>query len=211
LALLVPTTPGDYEISYFLDQDRTVLTSVPITVTGAEATLTAPASAPAGSTVEVGWTGPDYARDYIGIGRAGASGGEQWENWTRTDQGNPLQLLVPTTPGSYLIRYFIDQDRTIIAEVPIEVTAVEATLTGPATAAAGTSVEIGWTGPNYARDYIGIGRAGASGGEQWEAWTRTDTGNPVTLDLPETPGSYVIRYFIDQDRTVIAEMQITLQ
>ncbi len=211
LRLLVPTTPGTYLIQYFLDQDRVSLASATITVTAAEASLTAPTSAPAGSTIELGWTGPDYPRDFIGIGIAGATGGGQWENYTRTSEGSPMQLLVPTTPGSYLIRYFIDQDRLAIAEVPIEVTAVAATLTGPATAAAGSSIEIGWTGPDYPRDFIGIGQVGATGGGQWQSYVRTSSGNPATLALPDTPGSYIIRYFVDQDRTAIGEMPITLQ
>ncbi|MEX3015072.1 VWA domain-containing protein [Gymnodinialimonas hymeniacidonis] len=209
--LLVPSTPGTYAIQYFLDQDRVSLASATITVTPAEATITAPATAVAGSTIELGWTGPNYPRDFVGIGLAGATGGGQWQNYTRTSDGNPMNLLVPPNPGSYVIRYFMDQDRLALAEVPLEVTPAEATLTAPATAAAGSTIEVGWTGPNYPRDFIGIGLAGATGGGQWQSYARTSDGTPLSLTLPEAPGSYVIRYFIDQDRVVIAEVPITLQ
>jgi len=211
LDLELPTEPGDYIVRYFVQQDRSVLAEAPITVTAASATITAPTTAVGGSTVEIGWTGPDYDNDYIGIGRADAEGGEQWANYTYTNQGSPLDLLVPTEPGDYVIRYFVNQDRRVLAEAPLGVSAASATLTAPATAAAGSTIEVGWTGPGYQNDYIGIGRAGARDGARWQSYTRTSQGNPLSLDLPDEPGDYVIRYFIDQDRSVLAEVPITLQ
>ena len=211
LRLLLPTEPGTYLIRYFVDQDRRSLAEAQIIVTAATATLTLPPQAPAGSTIPVEWTGPDYANDFIGIGRADAEDGAQWQNYTRTSEGAPLRLVMPPLPGDYVVRYFIDQDRTALAEVPITLTAVTATLDAPATAAAGSRIEIWWTGPDYRNDFIGIGPVGAEDGAQWQEYVRTDRGHPALLDLPEAPGDYVIRYFMDQDRVVLAERPITLQ
>ncbi len=211
LKLVMPTEPGDYLITYFQRQDRSPLVSVPITLKPIEATLDAPAEAPMGSTIEVAWTGPDYRKDYIGIGLADAEGGDQWENWTYTRDGSPTKLLVPATPGEYLIRYFVRQDRSAIAEIPITVTPVTATLTAPETAAAGSTIEIGWTGPDYKEDYIGVGLVGASGGAQWQSWAYTRDGSPVTITLPDTPGDYVVQYFIRQDRNGIASLPIKVE
>ena len=209
-SLVVPVTPGEYVISYFLRQDREIIASSPITVTAVEVSLTAPTSAVAGSTIEVGWTGPNYDSDFIGIGRVGATGGDRWENYSYTRDGNPAQLLVPTTPGEYVIEYFLNQDRTSIATVPISVTSVDATITAPATAAAGSTIEVGWTGPNYDSDFIAIGLVGATGGARWTEYTYTREGSPLTIDVPETPGSYVIQYFLQQDRTVIASVPLSV-
>ncbi|RMA42470.1 VWA domain-containing protein [Rhodophyticola porphyridii] len=204
LQLLVPTEPGDYAITYFLDQDRTPLTSVPITVTALETGVTAPATAIAGSTIEVGWTGPDNQNDYIGIGRAEATGSDRWENYTYTREGNPLQLLVPTEPGDYAITYFLDQDRAAQATSVLNVTPVGANLTAPDRAEAGATIEIGWTGPDYHNDYIGIGRADATGSAAWESYAYTRDGSPLRIQVPDEPGAYVIRYFMSQDRTELA-------
>lgn len=211
LDLVMPVEPGEYLITYFQRQDRTPLTSVPISLKPVEATLQAPASAPAGSTIDVAWTGPNYSEDYLGIGRADADGANQWENWAYTRDGAPAKLLVPATPGDYLIRYFVRQDRNAIAETPITVTPVEATLIVPATATPGATVEIGWTGPDYAEDYIGVGPAGATGGEQWQSWAYTRSGNPATITLPDAPGDYVVQYFIRQDRESIASATIKVE
>ena len=208
--LELPTEPGDYVIRYFLNQDNTPIAEVPISLTAAAATLTAPETAIGGSTIEVGWTGPDYEGDYIGIGPVGSEGSAGWQNFTYTDRGNPTRLEMPTEPGNYLIRYYVSQDTTILAEVPISITAASASLTAPATAMAGSTIEVGWSGPDYESDYIGIGRVGAEGSERWDRFTYTNRGNPVRLDLPSAPGDYVIRYFVQQDETVLAEVPISL-
>ena len=211
LDLVMPVEPGEYLITYFQRQDRTPLTSVPISLKPVEATLQAPASAPAGSTIDVAWTGPNYSEDYLGIGRADADGANQWENWVYTREGAPAKLLVPATPGDYLIRYFVRQDRSAIAETPITVTPVEATLSVPATAAPGATIEIGWTGPDYNEDYIGVGTVGADGAAQWQSWAYTRSGNPATITLPDAPGDYVVQYFIRQDRESIASATIKVE
>ena len=211
LALTLPAEPGDYMITYFQRQDRTPLVSVPITLTALSATIDAPSEASAGSTIEIGWTGPDYKDDYIGIGRVEAEGAAQWENWTYTRDGNPLDLMLPTEPGDYVITYFQRQDRTSLHSVPITLKALEASVTAPVEATAGETIKITWTGPDYKDDYIGIGRADAEGAAQWENWTYTREGSPTNLLMPTKAGHYVITYFQRQDRTPLFEKPIVLK
>ena len=211
IEILVPTTPGDYVIQYFLGQDRTSLAEIPITVSPVEASLSAPGTAVAGDTIDVTWTGPDYYNDYIGIGPVDAERNAAWENFAYAKDGAPAELLIPTTPGDYVIRYFLGQDRSSIAEVPISVTAVTATLAAPASAPAGSEIDVAWEGPDYYNDYIGIGRVGAERNAAWEAFAYTNAGSPATIRLPETPGDYVIRYFLGQDRSTIAERPLTVE
>ena len=208
--LIVPAEPGAYEITYFLGQDRTPVTTVALTAAEISARLVAPAEAPAGATIEVGWTGPDYEGDYIGIGRADADGAARWETWTATEAGNPLEIVVPATPGAYTITYFTRQDRTPLAEVALTVTAQAARVVAPAEAVAGATIEVGWEGPGFEGDYIGIGKAGASGASRWETWTATESGNPVEIAVPTEPGAYTVTYFMRQDRTPLAEAPLTV-
>ena len=211
LNLVMPTEPGDYLIQYFTAQDRSSITSVAITVTEVTATVTAPTEAVAGSTIEVAWTGPDYGNDYIGIGKVDASGGAQWETYEYTSAGDPLQLRVPTEPGAYLVQYFLAQSRAPLKGIPLTVTAVEARLIAEDTAAAGSDLVVAWDGPNYAGDYIGIGKVDATGGSQWQGYAYTSDGNPATVTLPDEPGAYVIQYFLSQDRKSIASIPLTIE
>jgi Ca-activated chloride channel family protein len=210
LTLLVPPDPGPHVIRYFLRDGRESIGSVDIMVTPAEATLSAPSSAPAGSTITVEWTGPDYKDDYIGIGKVGATSSASWENFTYTRDGSSLTLQVPPDAGEYLITYFIHQDRTPLVSVPFTATALTARILAPAEAAVGSVVEIGWEGPDYTDDYIGIGKVGTSGGASWENFTYTREGNPLSLQMPGETGEYLITYFVHQDRTPLVQVPITL-
>lgn len=65
-----------------------------------------------------------------------------------------------------------------------------------------------WQGPDYPGDYITISALGDDG---YESYAYTSKGSPALLDLPETPGTYEIRYVIDQDLRVIAQVGLTVQ
>ena len=209
--LLVPMKPGDYLVQYFLGQDRAVLTSQVLTVTPIKVDLIAPQAAVAGSTIEVGYDGPNYAGDYVGIGAADATGNARWQNFAYSENGNPLEILVPVTPGDYLVQYFSGQDRSVLKTVPITVTAVTAQIIAPDSAPAGSDLTVGWDGPDYQGDYIGIGLAGAERNAQWERFGYTDNGNPLTISLPDAPGNYVIQYFVGQDRTSISSRPLVIE
>lgn len=205
--LTVPVAPGDYVITYFVAQDNTPLTSVPLTVTALEVGVTAPASAVAGSTIQVNWTGPGYEDDFIGIGPVGATGGQQWQTYSYTRDGNPVALLLPTKAGEYTISYFAGLDNSPLGSTSISLNPVTATLTAPASAPAGGTIAVEWTGPDYDSDFIGIGPVGATGGGQWQSYAYTADGSTLQIPVPEAPGPYVIRYFLAQDQSAIAETQ----
>ena len=211
LMLQVPPQAGTYTITYFADQDRIALATTTLTVTQPVVSVTAPTTGVGGDTIEVAWQGPNQANDYLGIGSADATGSARWRTYTYTREGNPLKLRLPIAEGPHVIRYFLDQDRTEMASTEIMLTMPQATLTAPATAAAGSTIEIGWTGPNYGNDYVGVGPAGASGAQRWQTYTYTREGNPMQVRMPDAPGNYVIRYFVDQDRVALVEVPITLE
>lgn len=211
LDLVMPIAPGAYEITYYMRDDRVALASVPITLTEASATVTAPTSAPAGSEAQVGWTGPDYEGDYLGIGLIGATGSDTYDQYIYTADGPTQALRMPETPGRYLIGYYARQDRALLGSVEIEVTAVPATITAPVSAVGGARIQIAWNGPNYDGDYIAIGRPGSTGSAAYETYSYTAEGSPLLIDVPETAGDYVVRYFMRQGRTELASSPLTVQ
>ncbi|MEJ6401662.1 VWA domain-containing protein [Yoonia sp. 2307UL14-13] len=204
LGLQMPATPGNYEIRYTLRQDSEVIARRPITVTAAEVSLNAPETAIAGSLVTVDWTGPDYDGDFIAVAEPDARG---YENYTYTDDGSPLQVRMPTEPGTYELRYTLRQNSEVIATKPIEVTAVKASLRAPDTAPAGIALSIDWEGPDYDGDYISVGLVGE---QAYISYTYTDNGAPLDLLMPATPGDYEIRYQLRQDSEIIARHPITI-
>ncbi len=96
---------------------------------------------------------------------------------------------MPAEPGEYELRYSF-RDKETIHSRPITITAIEVNLTAPESAAAGSEIEIGWTGPNAEGDNIQIAPVGG----RYLSWKYTKSGNPVKLKMPEEPGTYELRY-----------------
>ena len=209
LQLQMPAEPGDYEIRYILSQDNTILASTSIAITPVEVSVSAASEAPQGSTIAVTWTGPDADDDYISVAEIGANGGA-YVNYAYTEDGSPLQLLMPPLPGDYEIRYILSQDNTVLASTPITITPVEASVSTVGSAPAGSEITVTWTGPDAERDFISVAEPDGSGGS-YEGYTYTEDGNPLTLTLPDTPGDYEIRYILNQDNTILARQPISVE
>ncbi|GKY87942.1 vWA domain-containing protein [Sinisalibacter aestuarii] len=193
LELRLPQEPGEYELRYVLNQKATVLARSPITLTPVTATLDAPESAAAGSALAIGWSGPDYDRDYVAIAPLGAKDGD-YVSYGYTGNGNPATFQAPTEPGEYELRYIAnDNGSAVIARRPITIVAVTASLDAPASAPAGSTRPIGWTGPGSTRDYIAIARP-ADAANRYETYEYTRDDKPVEMDIPAEPGSYELRY-----------------
>jgi Mg-chelatase subunit ChlD len=146
LTLTVPETPGAYEIRYLTGGSRSTLARAALTIGGASASLTAPASVVAGTDVKVTWQGPNGHFDRIQLAQKGApdrtSAGGQF-----TSNGSPLRLRAPLAVGSYELRYVTGASGTVLARTPVEVTpaSVEPGLirtTARVKAEAGGAVEI---------------------------------------------------------------------
>ena len=198
--ITMPAAPGIYELRYRFRDSETLVTRA-ITATEAEVSLTAPDTAPAGSTIDVIWVGPNADLDNIQVGLPGDPGSA---DYAYTENGNPLRLILPAQPGTYELRYMF-RDAEIILTRVIEVTPAEVSMTAPDIAPAGSKLSVGWTGPNAALDNIQIGHPG----ESYTNYAYVTDGNPLILQLPSDPGSYELRYNF-RDREVIATKPIEL-
>ena len=79
-----------------------------------------PATAAAGSTIRVAWSGPDYRSDYIAVAAPGAEGSSEITH-AYTRAGSPAQLKLPDESGTYEVRYILHQSRSILAREKIEI------------------------------------------------------------------------------------------
>jgi len=90
-----------------IGDNASITITFPIPVPAAE--LIAPNTAIMGSTVQVGWNGPDGENDYVAISSPDETG---YINYTYTREGRSLDLLMPTEPGTFDIRYYSEPGAT---------------------------------------------------------------------------------------------------
>ena len=201
----MPLAPGDYELRYVLSQRNTVVARKAITVTDVGASLDIPETARAGAPIVVNWDGPGYNNDYISVARPQDT---RYENYTYARQGTPLILQMPTEPGTYEIRYIATGDgESILAKKEITLTPTEVTLSANDSAVMGGVLAVEWDGPDFKGDYIAIGRVGD---DSYKTYAYTTEDSPLVIKLPEAPGEYELRYYLGQDRRIMARKPLTL-
>lgn len=208
LRLNMPLEPGEYEVRYVISQDRTIKAIQTITVESVDASLDFAPTAKIAEPFLVNWQGPDYKNDYIAVAEIGEKA-NKYINYTYTNKGSPLRVIMPTKPGQYEIRYIANgSPDQILASREITVESVEASLTLVGDALASEPALIEWTGPDYKNDYIGVAEVGA---QKYLTYTYTRNGSPLRLKMPEKPGTYELLYYLGQGKTIIAREQIQVK
>lgn len=173
------------------------------------ATLSAPASGTAGGMVEVTWTGPDGDGDYLTAGPVGADDAS-YLTFEYTAKGNPLPLRLPVEPGEYEIRYVLGDGIQTLARLPITVTERGFGLTAPDSAAAGSLVQVEWSGGGFDEDFLTVARLDAGDGNDYVTYAYVRDGNPIGLRMPLEPGQYQLRYVVGQDSSVAVSQPVTV-
>src|SRR6185295_3078170 len=118
-----------------------------------------------------------------------------------------LTLTAPDTPGEYELRYSTGQDYLTLARQPVTVTAIQGSLTGPATVVAGDPFKVTWKGPDNPRNFITIVAKGAKEGSSG-AYAYTVKVNPVTIIAPLAAGDYELRYSTAEKYLTLARAAI---
>ena len=203
--LEMPLNPGSYEIRY-VQGGKKVIMRRPIEVTAATATLEAPASGMAGSTIEVAWQGPKAPRDFVTIVNSDAKESKSLSYFYARDDQTP-ELTLPLDPGTYELRYILGGKKAL-TRVPFEVTAATATLSAPDEAIAEAPITVDWTGPAQQRDLITVAPVGEKP-NKYVSYKYAHKGAPSELVAPKEPGTYEIRY-VHGGKKIIETRQITV-
>jgi Ca-activated chloride channel family protein len=180
--------------------------SAPVVEDPGEASLDGPTEVPAGSTFEVIWEGPDSRRDFIAVAEKDAPEGS-YVTYAYTADGSPVSIVAPDEPKAYELRYVFKATRATLARADITATPVEASVKAPAETAAGSTIEVAWTGPNNPRDYITVVPADAEKHVR-AGYAYTENGSPAAVRIPDTEGDYEVRYISKQSKRILAKAAI---
>ena len=201
-----PITPGKYELRLLENvSGYPTLSRLGLTITPANVTLSAPASASAGSPVSITWTGPAGQGDYITIVPVDTAD-SKYGRYVYTNT-NPVSLDTPDTAGEYEIRYLTGRNEKLAAR-SLTVEGLDVSLTAPSTVAAGAKVSVAWTGSENPRDFITIVTPDTAEKKYADyVYART---SPATIAAPETPGDYEIRYLSANEYRTLARSPLTV-
>jgi len=202
LTIRAPDESGDYEVRYHQGGEYTVIGRAALHIGTVGASLAAPDTVSAGAKLEVHWVGPNEPRDFISLDAVGAAE-TSYGHYAYSADGNPLHIVVPDTAGDYVLRYHTGQSYKVLASRPVTVLAAAASLTAADTVSAGATLEVKWSGPNEARDYVSVDAVGAPEAD-YGPYRYTTDGNPVRIVVPDTAGDYVLRYHTGQSNKVLA-------
>ena len=208
--MLVPTTPGKYEIRYHVGgSGYPVLAKTPLAVTDVAATLEAASSVEVAGSLKVTWKGPNNQGDFISIDPVGAPD-RTYGNYSYPSKGNPLEVRAPDKPGDYLLRYHLANTYRVIGSVPLKVGGVAASLKFPETVGAGSTLSVTWTGPGKKGDFISIDAVGAND-RTYGNYAYPERGNPIEVRVPDAPADYVVRYHLASSYGVIGSAPLKVE
>lgn len=209
VSLRAPAEAGPIELRYVSPiRKSSVLARVVLEVGDAEASIEAPDSVPAGSKVKITARGPVGNGHWVGFAPKGSSISAYLTYARPTAAVSEMELMPPSEPGEYELRYVLNERERIIASRPITVTASAASVSGPATVMAGDTVTIKATGPAGSGHWIGFAPAGSSIGSYRDYMRPQGTQTEGTLVAPTEAGDYELRYVLNESEKIIATQPI---
>ncbi|PLW84318.1 hypothetical protein CWI75_02975 [Kineobactrum sediminis] len=120
--LTAPPEPGAYEVRYVLGKGRKLVDRAALELTPANASVSAPAQAIAGSRIKVSWENPVHPADYITIVVADAPADEVKQH-IRVRDNLEGSLNAPDKPGAYEVRYVLGKGRKLVSAAPVVIEA----------------------------------------------------------------------------------------
>ena len=190
LKLTAPVKAGDYEVRYVLGRPYKVLARTPIKVNKETASIKAPETAGAGSTIQVEWTGPSTQSDFVTVANADAKPRAYMEYFYAKNSTSPHELRMPIEPGEYEVRYIFvgkassgTDEHRIIASQKITIEPVKASIKGPSTAKVGETISIDWIGPSEPSDFITVTKPDARE-RKYMDYAYTKNGSPAKISMP---------------------------
>ncbi len=213
--LVVPDASGPYEVRYLSGRRNRVVLKLDVTVRGGPATLEAAASVPAGSDLEIAWTGPDYDEDRVAIVKASESDNRYlYPDFSApTKDGNPARLRAFSEPGDYELRYLAVRGGRVLARRPIRLVSVATHVEAPERVEAGASFDVVFAGPNAREDRIVVVPQGTKDGSYINDAGFThlaSAGSPFHAVAASKPGGYEVRYVSGADGQVLARAPVAI-
>ncbi len=208
--LRLPSVAGDYVLRWYNRSDRKILAERPIKLTAANITLSAADEAIAGTETEISWEAPKGLDSFINIQPADEKPNYNASTYIYTKKKTSDYLRLPSTAGSYTLRWYNRGDRKALTERPIVLTAPEVTISVPEEIKAETEIEISWQAPKGLDSFINLQKADEKPNYNAKTYFFTKNKSSQFMKMPAEAGEYVLRWYNRNDRKMLTEKKITI-
>jgi Ca-activated chloride channel family protein len=214
--LTAPAKPGKYEVRYYSYDNGSVLSRIGIEVTPSQLEMEFPNTVPAGEKFSLSWeNSPGSPEDMIFVSTPEMEDNRYYyDNRLLAEKASSGSLIAPAEPGSYEVRYYSNNNGTVLKRFPLTVTEPNVTLKADRVGKVGTRLEVEWTGPNLPGDLIFIAEPDLDENRYYMPGGKsasTASGSPVTLTAPADAGTYEIRYFSKSSGGVLAKRALIVR
>ncbi len=179
-----------------LNAGSVTLARASVEVLGAEASISAPETATAGSSFAISWSTPVHPQDWVTIVPMGADEGA-YTSYHRVGSSTGRDITAPAEPGLYEVRYVLNAGSVTLARASVEVIRAEVSITGPETVRAGDNLRFSWSAPIHPQDWVTIVPMGADEGA-YTIFHRVGSNTRRDITAPAETGLYELRYVLNE-------------
>lgn len=202
----VPDKPGVYQLRYQSGAGKTIWYTQKLKVTQPEVEIPSIDEQVAGANLEIKVKGPRNKGDYLTVAKIGSKP-NKYVYYGNLGSEPEVKIKMPEYPGEYEVRYISGFQKQIWDSQKVEVEAAEASIKADSEFRVGSFAKVKWKGPNNINDFITVAEIGSDGKNYIHYSNLKDSGD-VDLVMPNTPGSYEIRYISASKKYVWASQKI---
>ena len=162
---------------------------------------------PTGSKVKITARGPVGSGHWVGFAPKGSPITAYLKYGRPTAAVTEMELMPPSEPGEYELRYVLNESEKIIATHPIKVTPAVAKLDTPASVATRQEISVRFGGPHHKRHWIGFVKRDTMDYLNY-AYVPLQ-GDSVSIRAPDEAGDYDIVFVMGD--SAIARNPVTVR
>ncbi|MGE4070370.1 MAG: VWA domain-containing protein [Lysobacterales bacterium] len=207
--LAMPAEQGRYELRYVSPlREPKVLERRPIEATPSAVSISGPAQAVAGSTIEIQASGPVSDSHWIGFAPVGTAAGAYLQYERPQPDVSRYSLRTPALAGDYELRYVLNESESVAARQVIRILPAQASIEAPLEVKVGEMVKIRARGPVAQGNWIGFAPAGSEPGAYLAYDDIRGEDESYEIRAPEQPGDYELRFMAYTNDTALATRSI---
>ena len=119
-------------------------------------------------------------------------------------------MRLPSVAGDYVLRFYDNEDRIVLAERPLKLIEAEIIITAPKEAGTGTEIDLSWIAPKNTEGKINLEITGEKPKFHSNPHYYTKNKKEVVMRMPSVAGDYVLRWYNLSDRKAVIEKPIKL-